>query len=340
MITIKEIAKKADVSIGTVDRVIHNRGRVSKVNMDKIKSIIEEYGYEPNPHASTLSTRRIYKIAVVMPDLTREDGFWKIPEKGILKAVSELKSYKIKTDFFFYNRYSEHSFIETSEKLLKRIGSYQGFLLAPVLTEKSREFIRKIPEGLPLVLFDSPVPEADILAYIGHDSQQSGRLAGKLLSITTGGTGTLAVIRSSRDDFHINQRIRGFRDFLSVNGGPDSVKEFCLTEKSYPEILETVTEMSPPVRGVFVTDASAHVVAEYFQKHRIENISLVGYELTEENRKYTESGEIDFLINLRADEQGYRGIYSLFEHLILRKQVSPMIVTPIDILTAENISLF
>ena len=42
MITIKEIAKEAGVSIGTVDRVLHNRGRVSREAQEKVNAVVEK----------------------------------------------------------------------------------------------------------------------------------------------------------------------------------------------------------------------------------------------------------------------------------------------------------
>ena len=42
----------ANVSTGTVDRIIHNRGRVSQENVDKVNALIKEYGYIKNDFAS------------------------------------------------------------------------------------------------------------------------------------------------------------------------------------------------------------------------------------------------------------------------------------------------
>ncbi|MDR0598748.1 MAG: helix-turn-helix domain-containing protein, partial [Treponema sp.] len=47
--TVKEIAELAGVSIGTVDRVLHKRGRVSAATRETIEAIIEEYQFTPNP---------------------------------------------------------------------------------------------------------------------------------------------------------------------------------------------------------------------------------------------------------------------------------------------------
>ena len=61
-ITIKDVARIAGVSIGTVDRVIHQRGEVSTKNRDLILRVIEEIGYKPNIYASALASNKHYAI--------------------------------------------------------------------------------------------------------------------------------------------------------------------------------------------------------------------------------------------------------------------------------------
>ena len=48
MVTLNEIAKLANVSVGTVDRVIHNRGRVSEETKKRVQQLIDDLDYKPN----------------------------------------------------------------------------------------------------------------------------------------------------------------------------------------------------------------------------------------------------------------------------------------------------
>ena len=78
MITIKEIAKRANVSIGTVDRVIHNRGRFSEETQIKIQKIIEETGYRTNILASQLVKSKKINFGIIIPFPYQNDKFWQI----------------------------------------------------------------------------------------------------------------------------------------------------------------------------------------------------------------------------------------------------------------------
>ena len=73
IVRIKDIAEKAQTSKGTVDRVLHNRGRVADDVRERILTIIRELNYEPNLIAQSLKSQRTYNIAALIPD-DREDS--------------------------------------------------------------------------------------------------------------------------------------------------------------------------------------------------------------------------------------------------------------------------
>ncbi|QXM05780.1 LacI family DNA-binding transcriptional regulator [Crassaminicella indica] len=69
-ITIKDVAKKAGVSISTVSRVINGSKPVSNEIRQKVLKVIEETGYMPNPVARSLVMKKSQLIGVVVPDLS------------------------------------------------------------------------------------------------------------------------------------------------------------------------------------------------------------------------------------------------------------------------------
>ena len=53
-VRIKDIAKMADVSVGTVDRVIHGRSGVSESSRKRVEEILKQLDYQPNMYATHL----------------------------------------------------------------------------------------------------------------------------------------------------------------------------------------------------------------------------------------------------------------------------------------------
>lgn len=72
-IRIVDIAKMAGVSVGTVDRVIHNRGRVSEENRKKVQTILEMVHYQPNLMARSLASKKQYHFVAITPSLRTEN---------------------------------------------------------------------------------------------------------------------------------------------------------------------------------------------------------------------------------------------------------------------------
>ena len=69
MSTIKDVAKKAGVSVGTVSNMLNGKGGVSDEKYDKIQEAIEELSYKPNYMAQNLKKHKGKVIGVLLPSL-------------------------------------------------------------------------------------------------------------------------------------------------------------------------------------------------------------------------------------------------------------------------------
>lgn len=92
MITIKDIAKAANVSPSTVSRVVSGHTRISKATTDKVKRIMEEMGYHPNAMAKSLVSKTTNTLAILLPRPAEElfqDLFFGELLRGILAQSSK-----------------------------------------------------------------------------------------------------------------------------------------------------------------------------------------------------------------------------------------------------------
>ena len=74
-VRIKDIAKMADVSVGTVDRVIHGRSGVSESSRKRVEEILKQLDYQPNMYASALASNKKYAFACLLP-LHEKGEYW------------------------------------------------------------------------------------------------------------------------------------------------------------------------------------------------------------------------------------------------------------------------
>lgn len=74
-IRIKDIAERAGVSVGTVDRVLHERPNVSAEARKRVEKALEEMNYQPNMYASALAYNKSYTFYVLIPKHESE-AYW------------------------------------------------------------------------------------------------------------------------------------------------------------------------------------------------------------------------------------------------------------------------
>ena len=86
---IKDIAIRAGVSIGTVDRVLHERGEVAERTRERILKIIKDLEYSPNYIARALKTKRKFHLVSLLPEPGDDNAFWIKHSLGFQKAMNE-----------------------------------------------------------------------------------------------------------------------------------------------------------------------------------------------------------------------------------------------------------
>ena len=86
-IRIKDIARLADVSVGTVDRVIHSRSGVSEASKKRVEEILKQLDYQPNMYASALASNKKYTFICLLPEHL-EGEYWTAVELGIHEAIA------------------------------------------------------------------------------------------------------------------------------------------------------------------------------------------------------------------------------------------------------------
>jgi LacI family transcriptional regulator len=336
--TVREIAGKAGVSIGTVDRVLHNRGRVSPGTKASILAIIEQSGYTPNPIARHLKLNKKYPFAVIMPALDEDSGYWRIAGAGVQKAQRELAAFGVSVKRFEFNRYAQASFARAMAAFDPL--QFAGLLIAPVIPGETTALLSRLPLGYPVVFFDAQIPSFTPLTRIGQNAYQSGLLAGRLMEAFSCRSGPYVIVSTHSEDYHISKRIEGFKAYFS--GRPYEVQLRECFDIEHREKREHFTRLLlqefSSIDGVFVTNASVHgIAADLNTRESQKHITVVGYDLVPENVRQIEAKTIDCIISQRQEQQGYQGIYQLYRSVVLGQPVEPEIEMPIDIHLRENL---
>jgi LacI family transcriptional regulator len=325
-----------------VDRVLHERGRVSKTTRERVRRIIDEIDYRPNIFAKHLRLSKSFTFGVLMPKPSQDSHYWALPIQGITRAQEELATHKVRVRFFFFDKYSAGSFAKVGREVLQ--APLDGILMAPVLPRAFEEFIRDIPDDQPYVFFDSFVSQAKPLTSIGQDAFQSGVLSARLMQILVQNEGGVAVFRALPADYHIDERLNGFVTYCRQNSHVET-RVFEIDGNRRGETgrraLQKCLDQTPGLRGVFVTNASTNQVAAHIESQGLRNkVHIIGYDPIEENVRLMRQGVIDFLISQQSERQGYEGIRALYRHVVLKMPVESKIMMQLDIVTRENMDYY
>lgn len=337
---VKEIARLAKVSIGTVDRVIHNRKGVSEETRQKINSLIEKLDFRPNKMASLLAKRNVVNIGVLIPKSLKHTDYWSLPLAGIEQALSELRQFGLHISYFHYDLDSRKSFIKAAGQLLAK--DIQGVLIAPSFIEESLSFTRKLSEReIPFVFINSDLPKQPSLSYIGPELYQSGRLAAQIISLMIRKTDPILVVNISTElelDNHLFRKEQGFRDYFSESSPSNKIVTVNINTMDATVItrqLKRSIGATSDAKVLFVTNSRVHMVAKSLKKD-YPHLIMVGYDFIEDNIPFLEDGSITFIISQRPKEQGYLGVMALYKHLFGIEAPSQTTYMPIDIITKEN----
>jgi LacI family transcriptional regulator len=337
---VKEIARRANVSIATVDRVLHNRTGVSEKTRQKINDIIKELDYQPNILASRLASRKIINLAILIPRVSEETGFWEAPLRGIKRAEEEIKKYGIQVTTYFFDLNNRDSFQSQARLILD--ANTNGILLSPSFVEESIQFVKAChKQKIPVTFIDSNVPELTNVSYIGPHLFQSGYVGAKLLTYRSKENKKVLVVNISTetDNYNYLQIEDGFRSFFKDENKNTEIIRIDIRETDYMSVARHLTyvfHLNKEIEAVFVTNSRVFSVAKFLSDSHRNNIALVGYDFLNENISYLKSGVIDFLICHKPEEQGYRGIMALYQILVLGMSVEKLYYMPIDIITKEN----
>lgn len=345
-IRIKDIARLADVSVGTVDRVLHGRSGVSEASRKRVEEILEQLDYQPNMYASALASNKKYVFACFLP-IHLEGEYWTAVEKGIHEAVKSYSDFNISVQISYYDPYDYNSFVHESNIILSK--EPDGVLFAPTVSEYTRRFSDKLnAQNTPYIYIDSFLKDIPPLAFYGQNSRQSGYFAARMLMMLAGrGINQIVLFRKINEGIvgsnQQENREIGFRQYMKEHYPECNILELNLLAKRPSDdnrMLDKFFQENPGVTNGITFTSKVYIIGEYLQSKAMNNFNLIGYDLLERNVACLKQGSVSFLIAQQPELQGFNGIKSLCDFLIFKKEVTQVNYMPIDLLSAENIDYY
>ena len=213
-ITIRDIAKSANVSIATVSRVLNDPEHVSEEKRTKVENAIKELEYKPNALARGLIKRSIKTVGVLIQDIS--NIFYPLVTRGI---EDELE----KNDFSLFLCYTdgnvkkEKKYIDT---LLEKSVDGMIFLGTRHVGLKENEHIIDLSKNLPILLINDYILGAESYSVTTDEVNGAYKAVTYLISL---GHKDIAFINGEGDYSTYQYKLEGYRKALIDNDiKPDS----------------------------------------------------------------------------------------------------------------------
>ncbi|UOB21555.1 LacI family transcriptional regulator [Macrococcus armenti] len=173
-ITVKDVARKANVATSTVSRVINDHPSISQATKKKVQKVMDELGYVPNISARNLGKRTTSAVGIILPPLNSKERLANPFFLEIIEAINgEARKHNLTTalaiakdiDTLFENVKAMHT--------EKQVG---GFIITySVIDDPIIDYLRQ--QNIPFVLIGQPYDALSNTVYVDNDNQLLGQEA-------------------------------------------------------------------------------------------------------------------------------------------------------------------
>ena len=321
-VTIKKIAEFAGVSTGTVDRALHDRGRVDPKVAQRIKQIALELDYRPNSVAKSLSNKkRNIKISVIL-HIRNNNIYYDDVETGIRKCQEEINDFGITVEIIHCPDYNAEVQLALINQAIEQ--GAKAIAIVPINSPLIRDRLNQLYEtGYPVVLLVNIIDHTEYLSFVSCNNKLIGEITAGLLNLIHPEEGKLLLFSPRFQMYGHILRAEGLKNHLKeeyphinlqeiyeLTG--DDIQDYKITREALALFPDTDLFVCP---GPY-SYGNLTAVKEHRQFRRAQ---IICYDYSDKIGEEIQSGNICATITQCPQEQGYTAIKILFEYLTAGK---------------------
>lgn len=269
IITIKDVARRAGVSISTVSRVINKSPSVKEKNRLRVQQVVKELNFQPSVFAQRLASGKSNVVALIIP---RYEGiFYSFYALELIKGIGTLTE-ALKLDLLLHLTDS-HSSLN-----LRGVG---GVIFADIITNRN-QLEEALAGKIPTVVINNYVEDLDVNCIAIDNIGGASAAVNYLIGL---GHRKIAHIAGDLITQSAAHRLEGYRRAMGKNKIPVQEEYIIKTDYSRGQArgaAETLFKVSNPPTAVFVaSDSMALEVITVAREHGIKipsDLSVVGFD--------------------------------------------------------------
>lgn len=244
---IKEVAKRASVSIATVSRVLNGSDRVKEDTKRRVLAVVEELNYKPHAIGRALVTRKTNLLGVILPDVHSE--FFSELIRGMDKAARE-RGYHIIVSSTRSDKYELESMLGVMQG-----GHVDGMIIMSPHVETGIVIKQLVPQS-PVVFVNSYVGNSQFSSVAINNRNGAYQMVNHLIMH---GHRDIAIVKGDQHNYDAQERLRGYWDALRENGitrRDDFEIEGDFTEESGYEAMLRILKLKFKPTAIFCSNDS------------------------------------------------------------------------------------
>ncbi len=338
---IRDIAKALGVSIGTVDRALHDRRGVNPLTKSRVVQMAKAMGYQPNPAARFLSSKRRLRISVNLP--AQIASFWDTVREGIEEEARTFAAFGIDVEYRTFPRMGFGEQAAFDEALESEVN---GIIIATGRPQDLRLSILKASRArIPVVSVVTDAPGTARLAVVSIDSPASGALAGELLSRLLQGKGKIAVITGDLAIMDHAEKYSSFRGSVNDSFPAIQVLEAVQNHEDEAEAYETgrtLLREHPDLNGLYISTANSSPVLQALRDvgRLNDHMTVITTDLFPALIPHIESGAVVATLYQRPKSQGQLALRMLHEFLVGGRCPSHQLRLAPHVIMKSNLGFF
>lgn len=272
--TIKEIAKRLNISFSTVSRALHNHPSIGLRTKMRVQQLAKELNYEPNQTAIFFQKGRTFTIGVILPELS--EAFFSSSISGI-EEVAEKNNYTVLMG-------QSHDSVEREKKIVETMKNHRvdGLLVSISKNTTNYDHFESLKKyNIPVVFFDR-IPSMSNIHYIACN-MESGTVQA-INFLFKKGHRVVGMINGPEKLFASQERVHGYIKALQksrLKYDPSLIVSSDLTKEGTFAAMKTLlTSKRKPTAIVTFNDYVALDAVQYAMQQKLKinkDITFVSY---------------------------------------------------------------
>ena len=340
-VTIYDIAEQTGFSVGTVNRALNNKTRISPATKQKILDTAERIGYKVNPAAQGLRRSPITIGAILFCPI---EEYVDSIIYGIYSAATDLEKYNVSVDVRKINYTNSIDCLNKTSEIIKEFSdnNYSGVVLfLSSMIDELRDIAVLIDKMTQKNMFFATVandiPDSNRVIHVGVDAYMAGQMAAQLLELSCSGKNVALLVTSNSSPVNVLY-IKGFMDY-SKNNLFASVKiyEHYDDETKIIAATKQMLKEIPSLNGIYMTTAASSIACKLIKDLEKKGLCIITTDLLSETPDILANKTAAATIFQNPYRQGRNVVKYLYQYITTKKGEGVYLIPP-HIVFSSNLS--